>query len=493
MVFLHEQPEVVVLAFEAGVFVGDDGVVGELVEGVTQQAVGIAAGHVDAGALAVHEPDEFAHGRFLFANGEDGLLGEAFLDHDGLDHAVHNGGLDDLAQPLFIDGEPVLRFALFDEALADLLGAAVALQALFEVALRLVESRGRLVFEALDEVPAVLGFDGVGNGAVSGQCKGRFLKRLHHAAGSELRQFAAFGAGALVVAVLAGQFGEVGARRQFGGEGVDFGLGLFGTALVVVGADHDVGHAYLAAGSAAAGDLDDVVSEAGADRPDEVSHAGLVASVFEGVNHHEGAEPAEVATVVLDARVVTASPRPGDGGEVFPGSDALFQRAGFVPRGEGVHGCGFRAEADEQVRGAHLFQGAVVRFLHQGVEQLVVDEVGAGELGAVSRQLGHEGSGGVHAEVFGSLHLEFEVNEELHVRIEGFGRHDAVAVVLLEDVGEVVGAHSFSGDGDHGLGVGEGQEGGESKEAQGMAEHGGEGHVTHRGEWMAECSACLGI
>ena len=209
------------------------------------------------------------------------------------------------------------------------------------------------------------------------------------------------------------------------------------------------------------------------------------------MNHHEGAEPTEVTAVFLDARVVTAPAGSGDGGEVFSGGDALFQGEGLVPGRSGVERGGFGAEADEQVGGADFLEGAVIGLLNEGVEQRVVDEVGAGQLGAVSGELRDEGGGGVHAEVFGGLDLQLEVDEQLHVLIERLGRHDAVAVVLLEDVGEVIGAHGFPGHGHHGLGVGEGKEDGQSEQAKGSAERGGKGHGAHRGEWMAEFSPPL--
>ena len=110
VVLFHQQPEVVVLLLEAGVFVSNDGFAGEAVKGIAQKGLRVASGHIHPCALAVHECDEFADGRLFVADGQDGLLGEAFLDHDGLQHAVDHGHFQHLGKPLLVDGEAVFCF-----------------------------------------------------------------------------------------------------------------------------------------------------------------------------------------------------------------------------------------------------------------------------------------------------------------------------------------------------------------------------------------------
>ena len=256
-----------------------------------------------------------------------------------------------------------------------------------------------------------------------------------------------------------------------------------------------MGHAHLALGRAAACELDDVVAVTGADGPHDVADGSRIAGLFKGVQHHEGAEPSEVPAVVLDARIVAATAGAGDAGEVLSAGDALLQGEGLVPSRQGVVRGGFGGHADQQVGGADLLEGAVVGLANHGVEQIVVDEVGAGELLAVAGQLAHERSGGVHAEVLGGLHLELEVDEQIHVLIEALGRDEAVAVVLLENVGEVRRAHRVAGHGHHGLGGGPGQ--GETQEEkqtrQAGQDRGGGAVVAHRGELTAEFSASPSI
>ena len=114
---------------------------------------------------------------------------------------------------------------------------------------------------------------------------------------------------------------------------------------------------------------------------------------------------------------------------------------------------------------------------------------------AVAGQFAHERGGRVHAEVFGSLNLELEVNEELHVLIEARWGDEAVPVVLLEDVGEIVRGHGFTGHRHDGLGLGSGQgeEETEKQSRQGGQDRSGRAVVAHRGELTAEFSACLSI
>ena len=232
-----------------------------------------------------------------------------------------------------------------------------------------------------------------------------------------------------------------------------------------------------------------------ATRTDEVPDGRAVAGLLEGVDHHEGAEPAEVAAVVLHARIIASATGAGDGGEVLSTGDALLEGECLVPGGQRVGRRGLGADADEQVGGADLLEGAVVGLADHGVEQVVVDEIGTGKLLAVAGQFAHERGGRVHTEVFGSLNLELEVNEELHVLIEARWGDEAVPVVLLEDGGEIVRGHGFTGHRHDGLGLGSGQgeEETEKQSRQGGQDRSGRAVVAHRGELTAEFSACLSI
>ena len=89
--------------------------------------------------------------------------------------------------------------------------------------------------------------------------------------------------------------------------------------------------------------------------------------------------------------------------------------------------------------GADFLEGPVIGLGDQFIQQLIVHEVRTGELLSVAGQLVHEGGGRIHAKVLGRFDLEFEVDEQLHVLVEALIRDEAVAVVLLEDVGEILG------------------------------------------------------
>ena len=86
---------------------------------------------------------------------------------------------------------------------------------------------------------------------------------------------------------------------------------------------------------------------------------------------------------------------------------------------------------------ANLLVLALKCFHNQGVQQLGVDQVWTGQLGAVPCEFFLEGLRGVHAQGFRLAHLQLEVDEQLHVLVEGFDGVHAVAVVLAEHVFKV--------------------------------------------------------
>ena len=98
-------------------------------------------------------------------------------------------------------------------------------------------------------------------------------------------------------------------------------------------------------------------------------------------------------------------------------------------------------------------KGAVIGFGDEGVQEFVVHQIRAGKLLAVTGQLIDEGRGGVHTKVFRGLDLQLEIDEQLHVVIEALCRDETVAVVLLENVREVLCGHGLTGNGQDGLSV----------------------------------------
>ena len=176
VVLLHQQTEVVVLLLESGILVGDHLFVSKGDDGFAEDILCRLSRDIDPGALVIEKGHEVGDLDFVLSNGQDRLFGEAFLHGDFLQHAVHDHDLGQLIEALLVHDESILGLALFNEALAHLFGAAVALQALFKVPLGILEGGRGFVLEALDEVPAILGLDGLGDVPICGQPEGGLLK-----------------------------------------------------------------------------------------------------------------------------------------------------------------------------------------------------------------------------------------------------------------------------------------------------------------------------
>ena len=293
--------------------------------------------------------------------------------------------------------------------------------------------------------------------------------------------------------MLSGEFSKIHSSGQFRGQGVDFGFGFFWCAFFGVGADHDVGATHFATGLTLACDFDDVVTVAGAHRTYNVAYVGIETCVFKGIQHHESAEPSEVSAVVFDAGVVTATTRPGDACEIFSAHDALLERLGFAMGDRGIGGCGVCAHFDEQMGGPHFFEGAVVGFGDEGIQEFVVHQIRARKLLAVTGKLIDKGGGGIHPKVLRGLDLQLEIDEQLHVVIEAFGRDEAVAVVLLENVRKVLCRDGFTGNGQDGLSVnGSRSSADKNRKGEDQFMDSGETAVAHRCELDAEFSVCRG-
>ena len=100
--------------------------------------------------------------------------------------------------------------------------------------------------------------------------------------------------------------------------------------------------------------------------------------------------------------------------------------------------------------GAHFLLLAFPCLADEFVEEFVVGEVGASQLGAVAGEFLLKGLNGVHAECLSGLDLEFEVDEQLHVFVQcGLG-DDAVAVVFEENVLKIGEGNGFLTNGQNG-------------------------------------------
>ena len=192
--------------------------------------------------------------------------------------------------------------------------------------------------------------------------------------------------------------------------------------------------ADFTAGIPAAGHFEEMVAIARAHDGAEVADGRGVRGFFKRIDHLKRAEPAEVATVVADAGVIGPGLGEGNGFEIFAVGDALTHGLCALVGFEGVGRLGLYAARDQDVARTYLLLLAFPCLAHEFIEQIVVGEVGASQLGAVAGEFLLKGLHGVHAERLCGLDLEFEVDEQLHVFVQcGLG-DDAVAVVFEENV-----------------------------------------------------------
>ena len=128
-------------------------------------------------------------------------------------------------------------------------------------------------------------------------------------------------------------------------------------AVLIGAAQHDVGHLHLATGRTPVHDLDDVVSETGAHGLADLPDGGVVGRTFEGIDHLQGAELAQIATVLGGAGVIGAPLLLGHGGKVLTVDDAIAQGDDLLPSHQRILRGGLRRHLHQDVAGAHLLEG----------------------------------------------------------------------------------------------------------------------------------------
>ena len=306
-------------------------------------------------------------------------------------------------------------------------------------------------------MPAVARLDRCADVAHLGQCERGIFELLDHLAGTELGQLAALGVGALVLAVL--QRGIVVGHGAIEDLAVDLAHALLGHGLLVgrigIGAaQHDVRHLHLAACRALTGHLQDVVTELGAHRLAHFAHGGRVRRVLEGVHHLQGAEPTQIATVLLRAGIIAAAGCFRNAGEVLPFHHATANGNNAVPCHQGVFRRSLWCHLYKDVARAYFLLTAIIGLAHQLIVQLPIDQVWARQLLAVTIQFLAEFADGVHAQLLRFAHLQLVVDEELEVLVQGGVRNGRLLVVLLVDRLELATGHGLSVHGhEHGIGT----------------------------------------
>ena len=485
VVFFHQQPKIVVFALQLRVLVGQQHgfqvAVNFLLHLVGRREVQIPD------PAGVHPIDKIADGVGLAGHAEQGAR-QFTAFHPGewvacVEQAVEVGpGADQRVSATGADLGAVFSLqAPYKGRFGDF-RAAVATHLFGQFTLAVFKRRQLLLVDQFEDVEAVIRANRPGQIADFFQPKRRLFKRLDHLARSEPGEEATLGGGGGVFAVLQRQGVEVLAAPQQAKHflNASFGVGHLVLRGVARHPHHDVRHLHLTVGLAFSIHLQNVVAKTGAHHLTDVAHLGVERRALERVHHLEGREPSEVSAVAGHRRVLAAAFGAGHGLKVFSGCHARPQPLNAVPRLQGVGGRSLGVHAHKDVACPHFLILALEGFGDQGVQQLCVHQIGTGQLGAVPCQFLLESFRSVHAQGFRLTHLQLEVDEQLHVLVEGFDGVHAVPVVLAKHVLKVSQRHAFAGDVKH-VGV--------------LGEH-GRGHQGQRrhqtGEAGEECGGLHG-
>ena len=468
VVFFHEQAEFVVLGLKACVFVGEHYLLHVGVHFLFDQLV-LGAGEI-FDITRVHPGHKVTYEVGLAVHAEQGqihfphahpcerrAIGEEVVDASG---SVLQG-----VQTLHVNRHAVFLLQLAQERRFGDLGAAVATHLFRQLAAAFVQRRQRLFVQQLDEVEAVVGPNWTGDFTHLRHGKGRVFEVFDHLARPKPRQHAAFVGGRGVLAVLHGEGFERAPAHQ---KALHFHDATLGVGDLILRrrsrhAHHNVRHLNLSTGFALAGDLQDVIAKPRADDLADLALRRFKCSTFEGVDHLEGREPAQIASVALHRRIFASALASGHFAKVRSVDDAVAKGLDAVPSDQGVCRRGVGPHAHQNVAGAHFHALPLKGFFHQLVQQVAVHHVGTGELVAVAGEFLFERTHGVHAHRLGFEDFELEVHKQLHVGVQRFCCGDAVLVVFAEHVleirqGHVLVAH-FQDDGfvGHAWGLGGGE------------------------------------
>ena len=343
----------------------------------------------------------------------------------------------------------------------------------------------RLLFNQLDNVPAVGRLHGRGDIAGLLHLKRRFLERRNHAARAEGWQLAAVGRRAGIFRELSHELVPVFTLFEAGVQLV--GL-LTGRQRVIFGgvgihAHHQVRHFYFALRRAAVVYFDNVVAEARPHWQAELAGCGFVSRCFERIHHLHGREVAQLAAVLLGRGVF--ADLAGEFGKIFAALQLFADFADFLVSDQRVGRCRVGSHANEDVRSIHLLAHAVVGFAHQLVGYALFRQVRLRELLAVAVQLAFEGLRGIQPFLFRFQHLEAKVGVE--VQVLGYAGAGAVIggrrVVFPVHVSELVGRYRVRAQGFDGWSAGPGGRSGQWGGSGGFAGlAGGQQHYGGRAD-----------
>ena len=341
VVFLHQQPEIVVLAFQLGVLVGQQHgfqvAVDLLVHLVRRRQVqipnpaGVHPVHKLADRVGLSSHAEQGAGQFTWLHPGEwvALMEEAVEARSGTDQRGPTAAAD-LGAVFGLQAAYEGRFGDFS--------AAVAAHLFGQLTLAVLEGRQLLFVDQLQDVEAVIRANGSGQIADLLQPKRSLFKGFHHFACPKPREEAAFGRGGGVLAVFQSQGVEVFAAAQQPEHLLDAPLGVGHLVLrrVARHPHHDVCHLDFAVGLAFAIHVENVVAKARAHHLADVANLGIERRTLERVHHLEGSEPSKVAAVAGHGGVLAAAFGAGHLFKVFAIHHARAQSLDAVPRLQGV-------------------------------------------------------------------------------------------------------------------------------------------------------------
>ena len=151
-----------------------------------------------------------------------------------------------------------------------------------------------------------------------------------------------------------------------------------------------MGDADVRRGRAAVVDAEDVVAELGAEDGGELAHGRLEGGVLEGGHHPPRREVAQTSARARPGRPLRRRVLGVPGrhlAEVRARLDRVDEGGDEVVGGEGVLGRRVRLDLDQDVAGVDDLPFPLVEVADDGVEHLLFEEVGAGEVGPVLRDL----------------------------------------------------------------------------------------------------------
>ena len=302
MVLLHQQAEIVVLAFQLGVLVGKQFFFQESINFFGNEHGG---GAIQVPNLAFVGPDDkVVHGARCLGDSEQFPLQFGLADADQwmsrIEQAIHLGrSQSQCSQTLDIHFRAIFLLELvYKRRLRDF-SPAVAADFLRQFPAALLQGGQSLLFYKFDQVEAVVCTDWSGQISWFRQFKCRIFKLFHHLARAKPGEKTSLVRRGGVFAVLHGQrFKRLSAEQQ----ALNFLDSPFCIGDLVLGgvgrhANHDVGDLHFTSCLSFPSDFENVVPKPSPNHVAHLTFGRVECGTFEGIDHLKCGEPAQIASV----------------------------------------------------------------------------------------------------------------------------------------------------------------------------------------------------